>query len=122
MPIDLKVRLSQSAFAFRGYNVTNLGRTPELLEHPKFGPVVCDYLQQGSHICSEVTGYKTDLVSRVREQRETDLSTYHEALSMVVAVELAQIQLLKEFFDIDVCGKMAHYTLSFHGAQILMVY
>lgn len=112
MPIDLKERLSQSAFAFRGYNVTNLGRTPELLEHPKFGPVVRDYLQQGSHICSEVTGYKTDLVSRVREQRETDLSTYHEALSMVVAVELAQIQLLKEFFDIDVCDARMAYGFS----------
>jgi hypothetical protein len=31
-----------AAFAFRGYNLTNLGRTPELLAHPAFGPVfVC---------------------------------------------------------------------------------
>jgi hypothetical protein len=27
-----------TAFAFRGYNVTNLGRTPELLAHPSYGP------------------------------------------------------------------------------------
>ena len=32
--------MDEAAFAFRGYNVTNLGRTPELLEHPAYGPIV----------------------------------------------------------------------------------
>ena len=31
---DLKKRISTTAIAFRGYDVTNLGRSPELLEHP----------------------------------------------------------------------------------------
>ena len=37
---DFRTRLSQAAFAFRGYNITNLGRTPELLAHPAYGRVV----------------------------------------------------------------------------------
>src|SRR2546421_688582 len=36
-----------TAFAFRGYNVTNLGRTPELLDHPAYGPVVRAALSEG---------------------------------------------------------------------------
>jgi [acyl-carrier-protein] S-malonyltransferase len=37
-------RLGYTAFAFRGYNTTNLGRTSELLAHPAYGPVVERYL------------------------------------------------------------------------------
>jgi len=33
-------RLPTAALAFRGYNVVNLGRTPELLAHPRFGATV----------------------------------------------------------------------------------
>ena len=33
-------------------------------------------------------------------RRETSLETYHEALAPIVAVELAQIHILEEFFDI----------------------
>ena len=37
---DLKKRISGAAIAFRGYDVSNIGRSPELLEHPVYGPIV----------------------------------------------------------------------------------
>src|SRR4051794_12308882 len=38
--LDLKARIGTASFAFRGYDVTNLGRSPELLAHQAYGPVV----------------------------------------------------------------------------------
>jgi [acyl-carrier-protein] S-malonyltransferase len=109
---NLRERLSQTALAFRGYNVTNLGRTPELLAHPKYGPIVADYLERGSRVCREVTGQPADLVSRVRQRQETDLPTYHEAMALVVAVEMAQLHLLRELFDVDVSKARVMYGFS----------
>jgi len=100
MSINLLDRLGFTAFAFRGYNTTNLGRTPELLAHRVYGPVVERYLTEASEICADVVKQKVDLVARVRRNEETTVETYHEALALVVGVELAQIRLLEEFFDI----------------------
>ncbi len=97
----LDKRIANAAFAFRGYNVTNLGKTPELLEHPAYGPIVAEYLQQASKICSDSIGKKVNLVSRVRKRQETSLRTYAQAISLIVGAELAQIKLLEEFFDIS---------------------
>ena len=101
MPIDIKSRLPQSAFAFRGYNVNNLGRSHELLTHSAYGPTVKKHLIQGSHICSEATGHKIDLVARVKKKQDTSLETYTDAITLIVSMELAQLELLEEFFDID---------------------
>ncbi len=101
MATDLQSDLTTTALAFRGYNVTNLGRTAELLAHPAYGPIVAAYLKDASQICSDVTGKKVNLASRVRHRRETTLKTYSEAIALIVAVELAQLELLNEFFDID---------------------
>jgi [acyl-carrier-protein] S-malonyltransferase len=100
MPNNLLDRLGLTAFAFRGYNVSNLGRSAELLKHPAYGPVLARFLMEASEICADVVSQKVDLVARVRENRETTLETYHEALALIVAVELAQIRMLEEFFDI----------------------
>jgi [acyl-carrier-protein] S-malonyltransferase len=98
---DLRSQLAQTAFAFRGYNVTNLGRTPELLAHSRYGGTVEAHLHEASHICAEVTGRPVDLVQRVRAGRETDgLAIYAEDVAFIVAVEMAQIQLLKDHFGI----------------------
>ena len=97
---QLKARLANSVFAFRGYNSTNLGRSRELLEHPRYGPIVHTYLREASQTCREVTGRKSDLINRVRNQRETTLKTYPEAISLIIAMELAQLRLLEDFFDI----------------------
>jgi [acyl-carrier-protein] S-malonyltransferase len=90
-----------AAFAFRGYNVTNLGRTPELLAHPAYGPVVERYLCDASGLFTEIMGRRADLVDRVRRKEDTTLATYSEAVAMTVAVELAQIELLRQFFGFD---------------------
>jgi [acyl-carrier-protein] S-malonyltransferase len=90
-----------AAFAFRGYNVTNLGRTPELLAHPAYGPVVESHLRAASDICAETTRRPVDLVDRVRRREETSLATYSEAVALTVAVELAQIELLRQFFGFE---------------------
>ena len=97
----LAARLRNSAFAFRGYNITNLGRTPALLAHPAYGPIMGRFLREGSDICADVIKQPVDLVGRVREGRETrDLRDYPEDVALIVAVEMAQLKLLEEFFGI----------------------
>jgi [acyl-carrier-protein] S-malonyltransferase len=96
----LKEGVSTTAFAFRGYNITNLGRTPELLAHPTYGPTIASVLAEASQTCSEVLGRPVDLPERVRSARETpDLSSYAEDVALIVAAEVAQIRLLEEFFS-----------------------
>ena len=73
MSSNLPDRLGFTAFAFRGYNVTNLGRSTELLNHPAYGPVLARFLNEASEICSDVVKQKTDLVARVRANQETTL-------------------------------------------------
>ncbi|MGD9721191.1 MAG: hypothetical protein AB7O59_03940 [Pirellulales bacterium] len=100
MPNQLMDRLGVTAYAFRGYNVTNLGRSTELLAHPVYGPVVEGYLKTAGTICADTMRRKVDLVARVRRNEETTLETYHEAIALIVAIELAQIRVLEEFFDV----------------------
>lgn len=100
-PDKLRDELGETAFSFRGYNVTNLGRTPELLAHPEFGSTVEQALREGSALASDVLGKHVDLVERVRHCRETrDLSTYAEDVALVVSVEFAQLRILESRFGI----------------------
>ena len=102
---DLAEKLHRTAFAFRGYNVTNLGRTPELLIHPIYGPTVESYLRQASLICSEVTHRAVDLVARVREGRETTgVHEFAEDIALIVSAELAQLELLQRFHGISLAN------------------
>lgn len=102
--LQLKARLSSTAFAFRGYNITNLGRTAELLEHSVYGPVMEEYLQVASEVGSEKVGRKMDLVGRVRRREETSLDTYADAIALILAVEIGQMEILRRFFQIEVSG------------------
>jgi [acyl-carrier-protein] S-malonyltransferase len=115
-----KQRLKATAFVFRGYNITNLGRSPELLAHPAYGPVVEPFLREAGAVCGDVIGRKVDLVQRVREREETSLDTYCEAVALIVGMELAQIRLLLQFFGIDYAqGRMAYgYSLGEIAALI----
>ncbi len=97
---DLLDRLGFTAFAFRGYNTTNLGRTPELLAHPAYGPVLERHLAEASQIASDVRHRRVDLVAAGPRKRETTLETYDEAIALVVSVEMAQLEMLEQFFDI----------------------
>ena len=94
-------RFGQFAVAFRGYNIANLGRCTELLSHPLYGSILERYLREASHICADAVRQRVDLVERVRQNRETDLETYHEAITLIVAASLAQLEILEEFFDFE---------------------
>jgi [acyl-carrier-protein] S-malonyltransferase len=99
--LNLQDRLTNSAFVFRGYNVTNLGRSAELLEHRSYHAVVERCLRDASEIASEQLHRKIDLVDRVRNRQETDLETYADAVTLILAMEQAQLKLLDEFFGIE---------------------
>ncbi len=97
---QLSERLAAAAFAFRGYNITNLGRSDELLARPDYGPVVKSCLDEASEIVRKVAGRRCDLAERVRQRRETDLASYGDAIAMIVAMEISQIRLLEEFHGV----------------------
>ncbi len=106
-------RLGATAFVFRGYNTTNLGKSPELLAHPAYGPVVEPFLREAGQVCGDVIGRPVNLVERVRRREETSLDSYPDAIALIVAMELAQIRLLQQFFGLDYAlGRMAYgYSL-----------
>jgi [acyl-carrier-protein] S-malonyltransferase len=99
--VDLRARLGTTSFAFRGYDTSNLGRSPELLAHPAYGPVVARHLAEASAIASDSLGRPVDLLGRVRERAPSTLATFGEDAAGIVAMELAQVALLREFFGID---------------------
>ena len=99
-PEQLQALIKTSGFAFRGFDQTNLGKSPELLEHLVYGPTVERHLREASALCTEMLNRPVDLVARVRERRETTLDEYGEAIAMIVAVEMAQLELLREIFGI----------------------
>ena len=72
----LASRVSTAAFAFRGYDLTNQGRSHELLAHHAYGPVVRALLEEAAAICSEAIGERVDLVARVRDREPSTLATY----------------------------------------------
>jgi len=100
MAASLQSKIATTAFAFRGYNTTNLGRTPELLEHPAYGSTLRRYLDRGSEVCSNIVGRPVDLASAVERHEEYDLDRYAEAVSLIIAADLAQVELLEEFHDV----------------------
>src|SRR5690554_2888809 len=97
MKVNLNPLMPDAALAFRGYNITNLGRSPELLAHPEYGPIVSEYLAEASAVCEEVTGRPTDLIGRVSRREELGLDLYAEAIALIVAMEQAQLRLLADF-------------------------
>lgn len=100
MPNELQRHIETTAFSFRGYNVTNLGKTPELLAHPLYGSTVERHLRAAADVCSAEIGRQVDLVARVRERSEPDLDHYAEAVAIIMAVEFAQIEILQNFFGV----------------------
>lgn len=101
MNSNLNKNIANAALVFRGYNVANLGRSHELLEHPRYADIVAEALDEAGTVCADVVGRPVDLIQRVRNQEETSLETYDEAIALIVAMEIAQLRLLERFFDID---------------------
>jgi [acyl-carrier-protein] S-malonyltransferase len=99
--LNLKDRLPNSAFVFRGYNVTNLGRSAELLAHRAYGPVVERYLHEASAICCDLLSKKIDLVRRIEQKEEPGLEGYAESVAIILAMAQAHIKLLEDFFGVE---------------------
>src|SRR5262249_13538910 len=100
MASSLQTKIGSTAFAFRGYNTTNLGRTPELLAHPTYGRTMQRYLQRGSEVCAKYTGRQVDLAEMVARREEPGLDRYAEAITLIIAADLAQVELLEEFHGV----------------------
>ena len=88
--------ITSTALAFRGYNVTNLGRTSELLGQSVYHDIVAEELQRFSAICAEFTNTQVDLIRRVERNEEPGIVHYAESIALIVAVEAAQMRLLEE--------------------------
>ena len=118
--LNLQDRLSNSAYVFRGYNVTNLGRSAELLEHRAYGSIVERWLREASEMASEQLHRKIDLLPRVRNRQETDLDTYADAIALILSMEQAQLKLLDEFFGVEFAkARLAFgYSLGEVGALV----
>jgi [acyl-carrier-protein] S-malonyltransferase len=97
----LSADIAETAFAFRGYNMTNLGRTAEILECKAYREIVLEELRRSGEICSEYTAGPVDLVGRVESSSEPGLEHYAEAIALIVSVEVAQMRLLQEVHSID---------------------
>lgn len=104
--------LEQTAFAFRGYNVRNLGRSRELLRHSLYGDIVREHLEEASGICSRARNRRVDLVDRVERGEESSLEAYDESVSLIVAMEVAEIRLLEKFYDVDLSQAALVYGYS----------
>ncbi|HEX3659500.1 MAG TPA: hypothetical protein VHV55_27180 [Pirellulales bacterium] len=111
METPFKDKLVAAAFCFRGYNTTNLGRTPELLAHRVYGQTVENHLAIASQVAAEELHRPIDLVARVREKRESTLASFGEDIALLMATELAHLELLEKFFG-----------LNFARARVLMGY
>jgi [acyl-carrier-protein] S-malonyltransferase len=115
--LPLTRRLPTTVLAFRGYNVTNLGRTAELLAHPIYGPVVEKHLADVSQAAADLLRRPVDLPARVRAGEETSLATYGEAVALLIGVQTAQLQLLGDCFGIDYRG--AQFSFGYSLGEIV---
>ena len=106
-------QLHQTVLAFRGYNVTNAGRTAELFKEADLAPILEQHLKRASEFASDVLKRKVDLVQSAREGRASSLATYPEDLAMIVAVELAQVEALQNRLDVELTefGVLVGYSL-----------
>lgn len=101
-PEDLKKGIGTTAFAYCGYDTSNLGRSPELLEHPVYGPLVREVLREASEICSEALGRRIDLAARITTRIASSVENFPADVAMIVAMEIAQVRLLQTVFDVPV--------------------
>jgi hypothetical protein len=101
---DLRAGIGTAAFAFRGYDQTNLGRSPELLAHPIYGPIVRGVLDEASQISTRTLGRPIDLAARIESHGATTLDSFAEDIATIVAMELAQLAILERVFEVPVRG------------------
>lgn len=99
--MELAKGIKRATLAFRGYNVENLGRTPELYAVPEYRPILKKHLDEASKVCSEIANRHVDLASRVESAVEPTLEEYAESISLIIAVELAHLEILETYHDFN---------------------
>ncbi len=101
MPCSPTADITSTALAFRGYNVANLGRTAELLACEPYREIVAEELQRFSLLCSEYVSKPVDLAEIINLAEEPTLDQYAESIALIVAVEVAQMRLLREVHAVE---------------------
>jgi len=99
--VNLAADITETAFAFRGYNLTNLGRTDELLAHDAYRGIMADELKRFGNLASDLLGRRINLKQRVDLQTESGLENYAESLALIMAVEIAQMRILTELHGVE---------------------
>jgi [acyl-carrier-protein] S-malonyltransferase len=99
-PADLTRRIRSTAFAFRGFDVENLGRSVEFLDHPVYGSIVGRILDEASELCSDSIKTRVDLASHIRAGARNSLDFFPQDVATIVATELAQMLILEECFGV----------------------
>ncbi len=117
--LSLRAGIGASALAFRGYDQTNLGRSAELLTHRDYGPIVARTLVEASEICSDSIHRRVDLVEYVRNEVVSSLDTFPEDVAMIVGMELAQVRILEEVFQVPV--RQAKLSLGYSIGELSAV-
>lgn len=112
MDQPLVANIAETALAFRGFNVTNMGRTAELLSCAAYHDIVVEELRRFSEVCAEFTEGPVDLLQRVVTGDEPGLEHYAESIALIVAVEAAQLRLLNEVHQIDTSGVQLSFGYS----------
>jgi [acyl-carrier-protein] S-malonyltransferase len=87
------------ALAFRGYNITNLGRTRELFEDARYSAHLTAELEFASRMASQFLEQPVDLITAARDGVDLAETRYGEAVAFILAVEFAQFAILRE-----ICG------------------
>jgi len=101
MPSNITNDITSTALSFRGYNLTNMGRTSELLSGAAYRDIVTEELQRFSTVCNEFSDTSVDLVKRVEQNDEPGLKHYAESIALIVAAEVAQMRLLNEIHQVE---------------------
>ena len=115
-PEELSAALPDAALAFRGYNVTNLGRSGELLAHRAYGPTVEKHLKAISQAATQHLGRPVDLVARVRGGVETSIESYGDAIALIIGMECAQRELMEQHFGIKL--RTAQFSFGYSLGEI----
>lgn len=118
---ELKQQIGTAAIAFRGYDASNLGRSPELLAHPVYGSIVREHLDRASGVCAEVLKRGVDLAARVEAHAPATLDSFVEDTATIVAMELAQVRLLEEVLEVPVRDAMLSFGHSIGELSALVL-
>jgi len=82
------------------------------LAHPAYGQVMKKHLDAASELAADALRRRVDLAGRVTRNEEPDLSTYGEAIALIMAASLAQLELLREHHGIEIAESQVAFGYS----------